>query len=158
MQTTTQEDIEEYQRSYNPSALGQNYMTLFATNYVYRLKTNAIYEDGKPYIFDVFIVHNDIKLEEFNIFKNLWKETLILSQIKDPRVQRIFSFGQLPEGIIYREIEEISGYSLDEYIRDMQQSARISIAAQKRTGSMPEVPSLTQQLTGDNSNHLQVSH
>ena len=61
-------------------------MTLFCTNYVYRLKTNSIYEDGKVYIFDVFIVHNDIKLEEFNIFKNLWKETLILSQTKDPRV------------------------------------------------------------------------
>ena len=60
-------------------------MTLFCTNYVYRLKTNSIYEDGKVYIFDVFIVHNDIKLEEFNIFKNLWKETLILSQTKDPR-------------------------------------------------------------------------
>jgi len=31
----------------------------------------------------------------------------------------VLSFGQLPEGIIYREIEEVSGYSLDEYISQM---------------------------------------
>ena len=54
-------------------------MTLFCTNYVYRLKTSSIYEDGKIYIFDVFIVHNDIKLSEFNILENVWKETLMLS-------------------------------------------------------------------------------
>ena len=56
-------------------------MTLFSTNYAYRLKTNSIFEEGKVYIFDVFIVHNDIKLEEFDLFNNLWKETLILHQL-----------------------------------------------------------------------------
>ena len=82
-------------------------MTLFSTNYVYRLKTNSIYEEGKTYIFDLFIVHNDIKLAEFRLFENFWKETLMLSQLKDPRVPAVISFGQLPEGIIYREIDEI---------------------------------------------------
>jgi len=95
-------------------------MTLFCTNYVYRLKTSSIYEEGKIYIFDVFVVHNDIKLSEFNILENVWKETLMLSQLKDPRIPPVLSFGQLPEGIIYREIEEVSGYSLDEYISQMQ--------------------------------------
>ena len=94
-------------------------MTLFSTNYAYRLKTNSIFEEGKVYIFDVFIVHNDIKLEEFDLFNNLWKETLILHQLQDPRIPPVLSFGQLPEGIIYREIEEVCGYTLEEYIKEM---------------------------------------
>ena len=87
-------------------ALGQNYLTLYNVNYIYRLKVNAIYEQGAVYIFDVFIVQQDAKLAEFHLFDNLWKETLILSQVNDPRTPRVISFGQLPEGIIYREIEE----------------------------------------------------
>ena len=87
-------------------ALGQNYMNLYNINYVYRLKANAIYENGKVYIFDIFIAKQDAKLEQFRLFENLWKETLILSQVNDMRLQRTISFGQLPEGIIYREIEE----------------------------------------------------
>ena len=63
---------EDVSKIHDPSALGQDYMTLFGTNYIYRVKTKAIYEDDKVYIFDVFIVHNDIKLAEFNLFKNYW--------------------------------------------------------------------------------------
>ena len=37
-------------------ALGQNYMNLYNINYVYRIKANAIYENGRVYIFDFFIV------------------------------------------------------------------------------------------------------
>lgn len=54
-------------------------MNLYKINYVYRLKANAIYEQGRVYIFDVFIVKHDAKLAEFKLFENLWKETLILS-------------------------------------------------------------------------------
>ena len=68
-------------------------MTLFSTYYVYRVKTSSIFEEGKIYIFEIFIVHNDIKLSEFNLFKNLWKETLMLSQLKDPRIPPVLSFG-----------------------------------------------------------------
>ena len=78
---------------HDPSALGQDYMTLFGTNYVYRLRTCSIYEEGESYIFDVIIVHNDIKLAEFNLFKNFWKETLMLAQLKDPRAPPVISFG-----------------------------------------------------------------
>ena len=77
-------------------------------------------------------MHNDIKLAEFDLFNNLWKETLILSQMKDPKIPPVLSFGQLPEGIIYREIEEVSGYTLEEYIKEMQTSARITINAHMR--------------------------
>ena len=120
-------------------AVGQNYLTLYSINYVYRLKTNAIYEQGRVYIFDVFIVQQDAKLAEFYLFDNLWKETLILSQVSDPRLPRIVSFGQLPEGIIYREIEESRGYSLEEYIKQKVESKSIKqkslLSAQKPTGA-----------------------
>ena len=86
-------DYEDVKKSHDPSALGQDYMTLFGTNYIYRLKTKSIYEDDKEYIFDVFIVHNDIKLTEFNLFNNFWQETLMLSQLKDPRAPPVISFG-----------------------------------------------------------------
>ena len=62
----------------NPEdAASQHYCSLYNTAYVYRLKTTAIYEDNKPYIFEVFVVSNDSKLAEFNILDNLWKETLL---------------------------------------------------------------------------------
>lgn len=48
-----------------------------------------------------------------------------MSQVTDVRLPRIISFGQLPEGIIYREIEEYSGYSLEEYIREKETSMKI---------------------------------
>ena len=86
-------DYDEIAKIHDPSALGQDYMTLFGTNYVYRLKTRSIYEEDEVYIFDVFIVHNDIKLAEFNLFKNFWKETLMLSQLKDSRAPPVISFG-----------------------------------------------------------------
>ena len=43
----------------------------------------------------------------------------------DVRLPRIISFGQLPEGIIYREIEEYHGYSLEEYIGEKETSMKI---------------------------------
>ena len=89
------------------------------------MKANAIYESGRVYIFDVFIVQQDAKLAEFHLFNNLWKETLILSQVNDPRLPTVISFGQLPEGIIYREIEENQGYSLEEYIQQKETSMKI---------------------------------
>jgi len=60
---------------------GLNHLTLYNTNYAYRLKTRSIFEQDKIYIFDIFVVHNDIKLEEFNLHKNLWRETLLLQSI-----------------------------------------------------------------------------
>jgi len=70
-------------------AVGQNYLTLYNVNYVYRLKTNSVYEHGRVYIFDVFVGKKDAKLDEFQLFENLWKETLILSQVDDPRLPRV---------------------------------------------------------------------
>ena len=75
-------------------------------------------------------MQQDAKLAEFRLFDNLWKETLILSQVNDPRTPRVISFGQLPEGIIYREIEESQGYSLEEYILQKETSLKIKQKSQ----------------------------
>ena len=93
-----------------------NYMQLFDLEYCYRMKTEAIFEQKKQYIFD-FIIADDQKFEQFYLFHNFWRETMLLNHLNDdPRVAKVISFGQLPNKIIYREIEEVSGISLQEYI------------------------------------------
>jgi hypothetical protein len=34
-------------------------------------------------VFDVFVAPNDMRLKEFNVFENLWKETLLLHHLKN---------------------------------------------------------------------------
>jgi hypothetical protein len=54
-------------------------MTLFDLNYAYCLKTESLFEDGNPTVFfDVYVFHRDQKLIEFNVFENVWRETLLL--------------------------------------------------------------------------------
>jgi hypothetical protein len=94
-----------------------NYLTLFNAEYAYRIYTVCPFEDKKPYVFDFYILHqDDSKLTDFNLFSNLWRETLLLANINDPRLQPVLSYGQLPDGIIFREIKEVWGCSLEEHI------------------------------------------
>lgn len=51
-------DIE---RSNNP-------LCLFNTNYAYRLKTHSIFNKSNFSIYDVFVLENDAKLQDFNLF------------------------------------------------------------------------------------------
>ena len=76
------------------------------------MMTNSIFENNTEKIFDVYTINNDNKLEEFNLFRNLWRETILLHFIDDSRLLKIKNFGQLPKNIIFREIDEISGCSL----------------------------------------------
>ncbi len=49
-------------------------------DYVYRVKTRAVFEQNQPfYIFDFFIL-DDLKFDEFFLFENLWRETLLLNK------------------------------------------------------------------------------
>ena len=95
-----------------------NYLTLYNTHYAYRVRTNCPFENNSTKIFEFFIVHGtDSKLTDFNLFTNLWRETLLLSRIQDERLQPVLEYGQLPDGIIFRQITEISGCTLEEYIQ-----------------------------------------
>jgi len=95
------------------------YQTLFELQYAFRIKTEAIFENLKEYIFDFYVL-DDPKYDDFFLFKNIWRETLLLhslTQKQDQKVNKVLSFGQLPNKIIYREIEECSSVSLEEFLR-----------------------------------------
>lgn len=92
-----------------------NFMYLYNLNYTYRVKTEAIFKNKEPYFFEFFSL-NDVIFEQHYLFKNLWRETLLMNHFNDPRVQKIKSFGQLPGKTIFREIDEIQGMTLQEYI------------------------------------------
>ena len=99
-----------------------NYLTLFNAHYAYRVRSHCPFENNKIYIFEFFVVNSaDSKLADFNLFSNLWRETLLLANIEDPRTQAVLSYGQLPDGIIYREVQEVSGCPLEEYIRQTKE-------------------------------------
>jgi predicted SAM-dependent methyltransferase len=49
-------------------------------DYVFRTKTRAMFEDSIPtYIFDFFVLE-DMKFDEFFLFENIWRETLLLNK------------------------------------------------------------------------------
>ena len=96
--------------------MNTSHLLLFNTNYAYRIRTHSIFDKKQQLIFDVFITNNDAKLDEFELYKNLWHETLLMHSIKDDRIAPVIDFGQLPQGIIYRQIKEVSGITLETYI------------------------------------------
>ncbi len=60
----------------------KNYLALLNSDYACRLKTHSIFESGSPTaIFDVFVLADDMKLKEFHLFDNIWRETLLLSHL-----------------------------------------------------------------------------
>lgn len=96
-----------------------SYLTLLNTNYSFRLRTLALFEPGQPQVcFDVFFADNDMRFREYRLFENLWRETLLLNHLRNEpdKVAPVVSFGQLPNHVIYREIKEVSGCTLDSYI------------------------------------------
>lgn len=99
-----------------------NYKFLFNLNYSYRAKTEAVFQNKKEYIFDFFMA-DDQKFEQFYLFPNLWRETLLMHHfLEDRRVVNVLSFGQLPNKVIYREIEELRGINLSDYIQSHLQT------------------------------------
>lgn len=96
-----------------------SYLTLLKTNYSFRLKTIALFEPEQPSIcFDVFIGETDMRFKEYRLFQNLWRETLLLHHFRSEpqKVAQVYSFGQLPGSIIYRQVEEVWGTTLDLFI------------------------------------------
>lgn len=55
-------------------------LLLFNLWYVYRVRTEAIFENNKEFIYEFFIL-DDQKFEEYFLFQNLWKETLLLNHM-----------------------------------------------------------------------------
>ena len=58
-------------------------------DYVFRIKAKAVFEDGNPvYIFDFFIL-TDSKFDEFFLFQNVWKETLLMHKMYKDWLQQV---------------------------------------------------------------------
>jgi len=63
-----------------PQRSHKSHLTLMDCDYACRLKTQSIFEAGTPTaIFDVFVLVDDMKIKEFNLFENIWRETLLLN-------------------------------------------------------------------------------
>jgi hypothetical protein len=93
-------------------------MYLHNLDYAYRAKTQAIFQSRAATYFDFFFV-NDQVFNQHYLFENLWRETLLMNKfLEDPRVTNVLSFGQLPDKVIYREIEEQQGITLRDYIEN----------------------------------------
>lgn len=119
--------LKQKQKIYN-----QKY--LFKLNYSFRAKAEAVFQNHQTYIFDFFCV-NDQKFEQFYLFHNLWRETLLLNFLKaDPRVSKVLNFGCLPLKVIYREIQELQGITLEDFIATRQKNYIIEIDS-KHTSS-----------------------
>ncbi len=53
---------------------------LYSMDYVYRVKAISLFEDGNPsFIFDFFVME-DLKYDEYFLFENIWRETLLLNK------------------------------------------------------------------------------
>jgi hypothetical protein len=97
-----------------------SYLNLQETDYAFRIKTLSLFdsEGQKSVAFDIFVVPDDMRLKEFRLFDNLWKETLLLFHLRkhSDKVVAVKNFGQLPSNLIYREVDELSGITLEHYI------------------------------------------
>jgi hypothetical protein len=84
--------------------------------YAFKIKTHSVFTPAQDtHIFEIFVL-DDNKFEQLFLFKNIWRETLLLSTLDDPRISKVLNFGQLPGKVIYREVKEVSTISLEEYI------------------------------------------
>jgi hypothetical protein len=125
-------------------------------DYVFRIKTKAVFEEGGPYyVFDFFVLEDE-KFDEYFLFENLWRETLLIHKLyKDHllavehaqenllpqpilRTLRVKQFGQMPTKVIFREVEELSGITLEEYLQtliDLQKSAKEQVEGAVEAGT-----------------------
>lgn len=57
---------------------------MFDLDYAFRIKTYSVFEQSNPeMIFEVFVFPSDKKLQEFNVYENIWRETLLLQSLRD---------------------------------------------------------------------------
>jgi hypothetical protein len=60
----------------------KSHLTLFSSLYSFRIRSVSIFEEDFPTkIFDIFFLHDDMKLKEFMLFENIWRETAVLNHL-----------------------------------------------------------------------------
>jgi hypothetical protein len=53
---------------------------LYCLDYVFRVKARSMFEEGNPSLIFDFFVLDDLKFDEFFLFENIWRETLLLNK------------------------------------------------------------------------------
>lgn len=97
-------------------------MHVYNLEYSYRIKTQDMFSiDEQHRSFDIFIL-DDWKFEEYFLFSNIWRETLLLNSMDEDQIIKVNDFGQLPGDIIYRETEDFHLYTLEDYLKDFKQN------------------------------------
>ena len=96
-----------------------NHLHVYNLEYSYRIKTIDMFDiNEKQRSFDIFIL-DDWKFEEYFLFSNIWRETLLLHTLNEDQVLEVTDFGQLPGDIIFRETEDFHLYTLEDYLQEM---------------------------------------
>ena len=130
---------ENYRRRKYNEQPQQHPLMLYCLDYVFRVKAKPIFEDTTPTaaaVFEFFVL-DDLKFDEFFLFENIWRETLIMNKFYKDHLQAqvyavenqmqapvlrtiaIKTFGQMPGKVVFRQIEEASGITLEDYIAAM---------------------------------------
>ena len=62
-----------------------HFMSIFNLNYSYRVKTEAIFNNRAATIFEFFVLDDPI-FDQFYLFDNFWRDTLLMHHFNDSRV------------------------------------------------------------------------
>ena len=101
--------------------MSHNHLNIFNLDYSYRVLTHDLYPEDKSHykvVWDVFALGNEHMLSQYFAYENFWRETILLKYLDNPKLTQVKKFGQMPNKVIYREIQERQGITLGEYIDD----------------------------------------
>ena len=80
---------ENYRRRMYNEQPQQHPMMLYCLDYVFRVKACSMFEEGNPsFVFDFFVL-DDLKFDEFFLFENIWRETLLLNKFYKDHLQAL---------------------------------------------------------------------
>jgi len=108
----------EYKYSLDNKKNMLNHLHVYNLEYSYRIKTQDMFDDEEENkSFDIFIL-DDWKFEEYFLFSNIWRETLLLRTMDDSNILKVKDFGQLPGEIIFRETDDFYLYTLEDFLKN----------------------------------------
>jgi hypothetical protein len=95
--------------------------------YCYRISTQTLYPKKKDRgntksYFDMFVVDDPRFFDQHFAKENFFRETVLLRFLSNPRIQNVGLFGQLPGGIVYRQIDEKRGVTFAEHLKTRMKS------------------------------------
>jgi hypothetical protein len=80
-----------YKRRQQNDQPQHKYLTLYCVDYVFRIKSKAVFDEagGHGYFIFDFYVLEDLKFDEYFLFENVWRETLLLHKFYTDYVKAV---------------------------------------------------------------------